>query len=210
MRPSPDAPAEPSPALRRIRLWLTLAGNALLALGSPANDAALLAHTRATLAALAARGAPSSHAESAHPSLAHLQRALAPHILFEVHINPEMRVKVSRGPAKPALTTGQWHYFLAHVTNESGTTAPLQAESPQHLGQPGAARDAWLELQIIDDPTVPARLSGQPVEYRLLALRPSALGRREARFSWHVGQGTQDLGFRSDVDILFHCSPPQP
>ena len=32
-------------------------------------------------------------------------------------------------------------------------------------------------------------------------------GKREAKLSFDVGQGTQDLGFRSEVDILFTCDP---
>ena len=32
-------------------------------------------------------------------------------------------------------------------------------------------------------------------------------GPREAKLGFNVGQGTQDLGFRSDVDILFQCAP---
>ncbi|MBO0861973.1 MAG: CehA/McbA family metallohydrolase, partial [Chloracidobacterium sp.] len=31
--------------------------------------------------------------------------------------------------------------------------------------------------------------------------------KREARISFNVGQGTQDIGFRNDVDILFNCLP---
>jgi hypothetical protein len=31
--------------------------------------------------------------------------------------------------------------------------------------------------------------------------------RREAKISFNVGQGTQDLGFRNDCDLLFTCSP---
>ena len=32
-------------------------------------------------------------------------------------------------------------------------------------------------------------------------------GKREAKITFNVGQGTQDLGFRSDVDILFQVDP---
>ncbi len=35
-------------------------------------------------------------------------------------------------------------------------------------------------------------------------------GRREARLRFDVGQGTQDLGSRSDLDILFQCVPAVP
>ncbi|HTL18385.1 MAG TPA: CehA/McbA family metallohydrolase, partial [Patescibacteria group bacterium] len=31
--------------------------------------------------------------------------------------------------------------------------------------------------------------------------------KREAKLAFDVGQGTQDLGFRSELDVLFHCVP---
>lgn len=135
-----------------------------------------------------------------------IERILSQHVLFQVHINPEMRVKVARGPAAASLNSGAWRYFLARIENESGTTAPLQGESPQRTGNPAMASDAWLEMKVHDDASLPAKLSGQPVEYRVIALRTEVDGQREARISLHVGQGTQDIGFRNEVDILFRCS----
>ncbi len=55
-------------------------------------------------------------------------------------------------------------------------------------------------------PMQPA-LSGLKVEYRILQLYSRDEGKREATLSMNVGQGTQDLGFRSDVPILFTCRP---
>src|SRR5205814_6561641 len=34
-------------------------------------------------------------------------------------------------------------------------------------------------------------------------------GQREAKLSFNVGQGTQDLGFRNELPILFTCRPAQ-
>jgi hypothetical protein len=50
-------------------------------------------------------------------------------------------------------------------------------------------------------------LSGDRVEYRILSLYSSAAGKREAKFTFQVGQGTQDLGFRGEADVLFKCAP---
>ena len=41
----------------------------------------------------------------------------------------------------------------------------------------------------------------------LVSLYSRDAGKREARFSFDVGQGTQDLGFRGDADVLFDCAP---
>ena len=51
--------------------------------------------------------------------------------LFVVEINPEMRVKVARGPSKAELVEGGWRVFLVKIRNASGTTAKLRAQSPQ-------------------------------------------------------------------------------
>ena len=54
------------------------------------------------------------------------------------------------------------------------------------------------------------QLSGQPLEYAILQLNSKVLGQREARIGFHVGQGTQDLGFRNAIDVLFDCQPSVP
>ena len=48
---------------------------------------------------------------------------------------------------------------------------------------------------------------GLSLEYRIVQIHSRDAGKREARISFNVGQGTQDLGFRSEVDILFTCDP---
>src|SRR5207248_1759532 len=50
-------------------------------------------------------------------------------------------------------------------------------------------------------------LSGLGIEYCVVSLFSRDPGKREARLAFDVGQGTQDLGFRNDVDILFTAKP---
>ena len=52
-----------------------------------------------------------------------IQQALDPLCLAEVNINPESRVKVSRGPAAAALNEQGWQVFLLKVHNQAGVTA---------------------------------------------------------------------------------------
>ena len=47
-----------------------------------------------------------------------IQETLDPLCLFVVSINPEMRVKVAQGPAKPELVAQGWRQFLVKVLNE--------------------------------------------------------------------------------------------
>lgn len=147
------------------------------------------------------------------------------HCLFVVSINPEQRVKVAQGPAKPELDEAGWRQFLVRVDNDAGVTAKLQVNSPyakqayvpgsppvqpyvkpRDPGQP--ALDArWLDLQTFDSQPMKPTLSGLSVEYRIVQLYSRDAGKREATFSFDTGQGTQDLGFRNEVSLLFDCRP---
>ena len=53
-------------------------------------------------------------------------------------------------------------------------------------------------------------LSGLKVEYALAMIYSSEAGRREATIGFDVGQGTQDLGFRGEVPVLFNIRPAIP
>ena len=59
-----------------------------------------------------------------------LQSVLDAHVLALVQINPESRVKVEQGPAKPELVEAGTRLFLVKVINEAGVTAQLKVESP--------------------------------------------------------------------------------
>lgn len=147
------------------------------------------------------------------------------HCLFFVNINPEQRVKVAPGPAKPVLDEGGWRQFLVRVENEAGVTSKLQASSPtakqafvpgsppvQPNAQPKdpgppALSARWLELQMFDAQPMKPTLSGLNLEYRIIQLYSRDAGKRDATFAFDTGQGTQDLGFRNEVSILFDCRP---
>ncbi|MDB6030042.1 MAG: hypothetical protein JWM16_380 [Verrucomicrobiales bacterium] len=142
-----------------------------------------------------------------------LQEALDPLCLFVVSINPEMRVKVVQGPAKPELMEQGWRSFLVKVLNESGTTAQLASQSPNAKPMSGSVQSdvphRWLDLTMFDQAPLTRTLGGLPVEYRIVQLFSRDAGKREAKISFHVGQGTQDLGFRNDADVIFDSVPAQ-
>lgn len=158
-----------------------------------------------------------------------IQKVLDPLCLVGVNINPEMRVKVIQGPAKPELVEQGWRTFLVKVHNEAGTTAELRAVSPnaqsvhdspwqqtasdayfRRRGQPVTlppAGELWLDLEMFGKQPLKKELSGLALEYRILSLYSRDAGQREAKLSFNAGQGTQDLGFRNEADILFACAP---
>lgn len=172
---------------------------ALDTLGEP-----LPAPDTAKLRELIAQGANKATAEQ-------IQRILDQHCIAGIDINPEMRVKVQQGPAKPELVEQGWRAFLVKVHNQAGVTPALAVTSPNAgpiPNQPdGVGRMRWMDLQMADKQPMKALLSGLELEYRILQIYAKESGKREGKLAFDIGQGSQDLGFRSEVDILFHIQP---
>jgi hypothetical protein len=157
--------------------------------------------------------------------VAALQRVLDPYVLARVRINPESRVSVEAGPARPALVQGGTRLFLLKVANEAGVTAPLAVQSPNHgrvyipsSGAPAAkpvltgadVRERWADISVYTQPPMRPRLSGLGLEYVILQVYSRDAGARSAVLNVNVGQGSQDVGFRSDLEVLFTAAPAHP
>jgi hypothetical protein len=166
-------------------------------------DTPLPAETVKAVRSLLEKKAPADPQEAARA----VQKLLDAHCLVGVSINPESRVKAARGPLKAELVRDRTVYVLVKVHNDGGVTHPLAATSPQKIepGKKGGGR--WLEVAVLDKKPVGGRLSGRKVEYRVLALTARQAGRREATLVFDVGQGSQDLGYRAEVPILFAVRP---
>lgn len=164
-------------------------------------------------------------AESDEPeTVALLQKILDKYAIAIVDINPESRVKVQRGAAKAELVEAGTRIFLVKVLNKAGVTAELTAQSPNALPLfvpsdnnpepaktigPGDTRDRWMGLELYDRDPMSPRLSGLPVEYRILMISCRDRGQRSAAIGFSVGQGTQDIGFRNEMTVLFNALPAQ-
>jgi hypothetical protein len=153
-----------------------------------------------------------------HAGVAAATAVLDRYALVHVHINPESRVKVTQGTVAPALVQAGTRVFLVKVVNEAGVTAPLRVTSPQSrpvsLPSRGApeppqtisARDIkerWADVSLFDKQPMTERLSGLPLEYRIIEIYSRDAGQLGADLSFDVGQGTQDIGFRSDLALVF-------
>jgi len=151
-----------------------------------------------------------------------LQQILDRSVIAHVHINPESRVKVEQGDAKPELVQGGTRLFLVKVINEAAVRAALTVQSPNServyvraSGSPEPAqqmtdtdvRDRWAEIALYTGAPMRPRLSGLTVEYAILQVYSRDAGQRSATVGFNVGQGTQDIGFRDDVDIAFTALP---
>jgi hypothetical protein len=144
---------------------------------------------------------------------ASIQRVLDCHCLAGVEINPEMRVKIAPGAARAELVENGWRHFLVKVHNQAGTTAVLRGISAQARRLAGALpdelRNLWLDLQMFEAQPLTRTLSGLVLEYRIVQLYSREPGRREATLTFDVGQGTQDLGYRNEIPILFTIRPAE-
>ncbi len=165
------------------------------------------------LEALDLLGAPLTSAEAAElrasSSVERMQAILDRHVLVGIEINPESRVKVIEGPARAELEQQGWRTFLIKVSNQAGSTPVLAVDSP-NAGQlantpEGGIGRKFLDIIMYNKQPLRERLSGLALEYRIINLFSRDAGEREARLNFNVGQGSQDLGFRSSVDLLFHC-----
>ncbi len=78
---------------------------------------------------------------------------------------------------------------------------------PKKSIRPADVVQRWADVTMFNDRPLKRSLSGLSLEYRIVQIHSRDAGKREARISFNVGQGTQDLGFRSEVDILFTCDP---
>jgi hypothetical protein len=155
-----------------------------------------------------------------------IQAVLDPYCLALVDINSESRVKVMKGPALAKLSQDGWTSFLVKVHNQAGVTAKLEVESlnaqpvlfmsmfpfPQHapkdeLLTEGQIANRFLEVELYHNPPLSEHLSGLNVEYVVLQIYSRDAGQHEAELAFNIGQGTQDIGFRNAINILFNIQP---
>lgn len=157
-----------------------------------------------------------------------VQAALDPQVLCVVDISPESRVKAQRGPAAAQVQQAGYTPVLIKVINHATSVARLQISSPQagpsyagvakltmereqqtHLreNENTQGADRFLEVSLFDAPPMTANLSGLEAEYAIALIYSGEAGKREATLVFDIGQGTQDLGFRAEVPVLFQVSP---
>jgi len=149
-----------------------------------------------------------------------IQKLLDPHVLVLVNINPESRVKAKRGPASVVLQQGGYTPAIIKVVNEAGVTKQLRVKSPQAMpifsrGKAGEidkadVKNRFLDLEVFNQNPLEEKLNGLKVQYTLALFHSSQAGKREAVLHFDVGQGSQDLGFRGEVPVLFVIRPAIP
>lgn len=204
----PVTGADPQPVLANA----SRVDEALLAIGS-----ALPSEARNRLAALKEK-------EHSQDMVRDIQAILDPFCIAGVTINPEARVMVTEGPARPLIVQEGWTNFLVKIQNQGQVTSRLEVASPNagpilHVStfsprvlpknklSKGDLDNRFLELLLYRDRPMKPQLSGQVLEYAILQVYTRQHGKREARLGFDVGHGTEDLGFRNTIDVLFDIKP---
>ena len=161
-----------------------------------------------------------------------IQQLLDSEVLCVVSLNPEVRTKVARGPARAVLQQGGFTPFVIKVINHSTVTRQLQISSPQagpvYSGaalnslkrqaqtelnrneNTQNATDRFLEVELFQASPMTVKLSGLEVEYAIALVYCHESGKREATLEFDVGAGTQDIGFRGEVPVLFDVQSAVP
>jgi hypothetical protein len=151
---------------------------------------------------------------------AKIQELLDPHVLVQVSLNPESRVKAARGPAAATLQQHGYTPVLLKIVNESTVKSALNVHCPQagpvysgaglQKADPKADKsivERFLQVELYTAQPMTSKLSGLKVEYAIVLISSSEAGKREGTLAFDVGQGTQDLGFRGEVPVLFEIKP---
>ncbi len=155
-----------------------------------------------------------------------IQNILDKFCLASVMINPESRVKTKQGPAPAKLYQNQPQRFLVKIINEAGVTSGLRLVSDESAhtnketdhshAQNTASNKDLFQFRVympggswLNSPSK-SKLTGLEVNYAVLFVTCGETGKREATLSFDVGQGTQDIGFRGDLPILFNSLPTFP
>jgi len=133
--------------------------------------------------------------EQAPADLKAIEAAFDPYCIATVTISPESRVSAEPGPWGPKLVGGEWSYFLVKVINEAGVTAPLAVVS----------QEPEVAVGVFGDRPMNPRLSGAKLEYRILLAKVDTAGPVSTVLTFDVGQGSQDIGFRSDLLVNFQA-----
>ncbi len=161
--------------------------------------------------------------EGKQSAVAAVEAILDKYALVIVTMSAESRVSVKRGSAPADLIQDGARLFLVKVINQAGVTSPLAIESPNtgpvyipSTSAPEPAthitmadvRSRWADISLFSrSPMMDERLSGFPVEYRILIISSRDAGQRAGQLSFNVGQGSQDVGFLNELSILFKIAP---
>ena len=84
----------------------------------------------------------------------------------------------------------------------------MQREALHELEDPLGNPERFIDVTFYEQAPMTPGLSSLEVEFKLLWIYTHRSGLQEATFTFDVGQGTQDIGFRAEIPILFRADAP--
>jgi hypothetical protein len=122
---------------------------------------------------------------------AKIQELLDPHVLVQVSLNPESRVKAARGPVAATLQQHGYTPVLLKIVNESTVKSALNVHCPQagpvysgaglQKADPKADKsivERFLQVELYTAQPMTSKLSGLKVEYAIVLISSSESGKR--------------------------------
>jgi len=143
-----------------------------------------------------------------------VQKLLDPRCLFAVDLGGKQpKIIPSANPAK--LFEQGWRAYLVKVINPHGVTGRLDISSPNAAPVPKSPADAvesrWLSLESYDGQPLRPKLSGLPLEYRIMQLYSRDVGQREATLNVAVIESDdQKDAPRGSADFTFNAVASTP
>jgi hypothetical protein len=133
-----------------------------------------------------------------------MQRVLDQYCLIGVDLSSDKAITAAPGPAEKKLVEQGWAQFLVKVHNPTGLKGELRAASPNALRLAGSPADEvpgrWLDLAMFNQQPLVPKLSGLPLEYRLIQLYSRDPGKRQAGISMeYVVRAGNQPGRRADA-----------
>jgi len=135
-------------------------------------------------------------------------QGLSPHaqsVFSNLPPNPPTQEELAEWAKELKVSIEKAKEIIRDYYSKQGSSSDIAYRNEEAKKVPFA--DRWLDLQMFDSQPLTKSLTGFPLEYRIVQLYSRDAGSREATLAFNVGQGTQDLGFRNEVPVLFRCLP---
>lgn len=121
-----------------------------------------------------------------------IQDALDPHCIAAVTIDKDGALTTQAAEGKTELQEQGWRTHLVKVINHAEASATLRVTSPNAGPLPNATaeeiEERWFDLQLYKSRPMKPKLSGLPLEYRIIQLYSKDTGAKSAQIAFNVGQ----------------------
>ncbi len=130
-----------------------------------------------------------------------MEQALDPLCLLFVDVDPQSLLKIVGGSFSPVLIENEWQPFLVKIRNRSIRDVHVTVRAK------GQVDNKWIKVKPGSEDRTLIAPGEIEVEYRLVLLQSSEVGKREASLTVLVGDGQGDASSWSTADVAFQTLP---